>query len=30
MLRVIALTTRYDAKSDVKFKTSEIDDMKII
>ena len=30
MLRIIALTTRYNAKSNVRFKTSEINDMKII
>ena len=30
MLKIIALTTKYDAKSDVKFKTNEIDDIKII
>ena len=30
MLRVIALTTRYNAENDVRFKTNEIDDMKII
>ena len=30
ILKIIALTTRYNAKSDVKFKTNEIDNMKII
>ena len=30
MLTIIALTTKHDAKSDVKFKTNEIDDIKSI
>ena len=30
ILKIIALTTKYNAKSDVKFKTNEIDNMKII
>ena len=30
MLKIIALTTRYNAKNNVKFKTNKIDDIKII